>query len=83
MIICCVSDAVLPEVSVAVQVTTVSPRGNDSGASLDTESISEISSVINSPKSSILVSIPMASISISLGTNIIGFFVSITFTLCV
>ena len=79
----CVSDAALPEVSVAVQVTTVSPRGNDSGASLDTESISEISSVINSPKSSILVSIPMASISISLGTNIIGFFVSITFTLCV
>ena len=78
-----VSDAELPEVSVAVQVTIVSPRGNDSGASLDIESISEISSIINSPKSSIVVLIPVASISISLGIDKIGFIVSITITLCV
>ena len=32
--ICCESEAELPEESVAVQVTTVSPSGNTSGASL-------------------------------------------------
>ena len=32
----CVSDTEFPEVSVAVQVTIVSPNGNDSGASLAT-----------------------------------------------
>ena len=34
MVIVCVSDIELPEVSVAVHVTIVSPRGNVSGASL-------------------------------------------------
>ena len=29
----CVSETEFPDVSVAVQVTTVSPNGNDSGAS--------------------------------------------------
>ena len=79
----CVSDTELPEVSVAVHVTIVSPSGNDSGASLDKESISEISSVVNSPKSSIIVSMPVASIWISSGTTKIGFIVSTTLTICV
>jgi len=35
--ICCESEAELPEESVAVQVTIVSPSGNTSGASLVTE----------------------------------------------
>ena len=79
----CVSDAEFPEESVAVQVTIVSPRGKNSGASLDRLSISEISSTINSPKSSIVVSIPVASISILFGTTKIGLIVSTTLTLCV
>ena len=64
-------------------MTIVSPSGNDSGASLDKESISEISSVVNSPKSSIIVSMPVASIWISSGTTKIGFIVSTTLTICV
>ena len=51
MIICCVSDAVLPEVSVAVQVTTVSPRGNDSGASFSTDLIPTVSKVLGADNS--------------------------------
>ena len=47
----CVSDTEFPEVSVAVQVTTVSPRGNDSGASLEIEKISTMSEVSGSPRS--------------------------------
>ena len=46
-----VADAELPEESVAVQVTMVSPSGNTSGASLvieDTPTSSEYSGTINS-----------------------------------
>ena len=42
-----------------------------------------MSSTINSPKSSIAVSIPVASISILFGTSKIGLIVSTTLTLCV
>ena len=42
----CVSETEFPEVSVAVQVTTVSPNGNDSGASLTTDSIPILSSTV-------------------------------------
>ena len=44
-VINCVSETEFPEVSVAVQVTIVSPSGNDSGASLvidDTPIMSEV-----------------------------------------
>ena len=49
--ICCESEAELPEESVAVQVTIVSPSGNTSGASLVTDDIStssDVSGVTNS-----------------------------------
>ena len=51
--ICCESEAELPEESVAVQVTIVSPSGNTSGASLVTVVIPDISSATNSPRFSI------------------------------
>ena len=41
----CVSDAEFPEVSVAVQVTIVSPRGKNSGASFSTDKIPIMSEV--------------------------------------
>ena len=43
-------DAELPEISVAVQVTRVSPSGNTSGASLvmeETPTSSELSGIVN------------------------------------
>ena len=40
----CVSETEFPEVSVAVQVTIVSPNGNDSGASLVIDDIPILSS---------------------------------------
>ena len=46
-----VSDAELPEVSVAVHVTIVSPSGNDSGASFSTNSISTASDTLASDNS--------------------------------
>ena len=83
MITTCVSDAEFPEASVAVHVTMVSPNGKNSGASLVMESISEISSTSNSPKSSTLVLIPVASISIFSGIIKTGSMVSTTFTFCI
>ena len=41
----CVSETEFPEVSVAVQVTIVSPNGNDSGASLVIDYMPMISEV--------------------------------------
>ena len=55
-------DIELPYSSVAVQVTIVSPSGNTSGASLVTVVIPDISSAVNSPRFSILVSMLSASI---------------------
>ena len=59
----CVSDTEFPALSVAVQVTIVSPKGKTSGASLVTDDIPDISSTVDSPKSSIMVSTAVASIS--------------------
>ena len=46
IIIRCVSEAEFPEVSVAVQVTIVSPSGKNSGASFSTDSISTLSKIL-------------------------------------
>ena len=78
----CVSDTEFPALSVAVQVTIVSPKGKTSGASLVTDDIPDISSTVDSPKSSIMVSTAVASISISFGINKIGFDVSTMETTC-
>ena len=54
-------DAELPEISVAVHVTIVSPSGNTSGASLVMEEISTKSDASAEPNSTILVSMEVAS----------------------
>ena len=51
MVIVCVSDIELPEVSVAVHVTIVSPRGNVSGALFSTDLISTVSKTLPSTNS--------------------------------
>ena len=55
--ICCESEAVLPEESVAVQVTIVSPSGNTSGASLVMDMTSTSSDALTPMRSMILFSI--------------------------
>ena len=51
MVIVCVSDTELPEVSVAVHVTIVSPRGNVSGELFSTDLISTVSKTLPSTNS--------------------------------
>ena len=55
--ICCESEAELPEESVAVQVTMVSPSGNVVGASLVIDITSTSSDALTPIKSIILFSI--------------------------
>ena len=57
----CIAMAKLPEESVAVHLTIVSPSGNESGASLVTEIISTESLVVGVPTSAKFPSIPVAS----------------------
>ena len=63
----CVSETEFPEVSVAVQVTTVSPNGNDSGASLVIDDIPILSSAAEFSKTIMLSSGSVASPFISSG----------------
>ena len=57
----CVAVAKLPDESVAVHVTVVSPSGNESGASLIIEIISTESLAVYVPMSAKFPSIPVAS----------------------
>ena len=63
----CVSETEFPEVSVAVQVTIVSPNGNDSGASLVIDDIPILSSAVEFSKTIMLASNPVASAMTSPG----------------
>ena len=77
-----VSEAEFPEVSVAVQVTVVIPIGNNSGASLETDSTAMISVICGCFKSAKFSSVLMASKIISSGAVIFGGVVSITVIVC-
>ena len=77
-----VADAELPDVSVAVQVTIVSPSGNTSGASLVIEEISTLSDASAESNSTILASSEIASTCISAGVVMIGTVVSMTCISC-
>ena len=76
--ICCESEAELPEESVAVQVTIVSPSGNTSGASLVMDMTSTSSDALTPIRSMILFSIWLASSWKSDGAIITGEIVSKT-----
>ena len=77
-----VADAELPEVSVAVHVTRVSPSGNTSGASLVIEETSTKSDTLASPKSIIFSTKLLASTRRSEGAVMWGKLVSMTVTIC-
>ena len=72
----CVALAKLPDESVAVHVTMVSPSGNESGASLVTVLTSIISSAIATPNSISVTKLPVASTIMLEGENISGEVVS-------
>ena len=69
--IVCGAMAILPEPSIAVQITVVIPSGNDSGELFDKDSIPLSSLALASPMLT-CVNPPDASIIISSGTNISG-----------
>ena len=75
-----VAVALLPDVSVAVHVTMVSPSGNASGASLVIEATSTISVDTANPISNFIPELSDISISISDGDWIDGTVVSSTIT---
>ena len=72
--------AELPEESVAVQVTIVSPSANADGASLVRLEIETASAVVASPRRTELLSGDVASSVMSAGAMMVGAVVSITVT---
>ena len=78
----CVSLAVFSEESDTVHVIIVSPSGKNSGASFEIEIISPLSVAPASPNSISLLSILVASITISSGVCKIGAVLSTTITFC-
>ena len=72
----CVAVAELPDESVAVHVTVVSPSENESGASLVTVFTSIISSAMAAPNCISVTKGAVASTTISEGENISGTVVS-------
>ena len=79
----CVEVAELPEVSVTVQVTVVSPNPKDCGASLVTDATSTTSYVLGSPNGTTFPDVPTASKTTFAGAVIIGLVVSTIVTFCV
>ena len=74
--------AVFSEESDTVHVIIVSPSAKNSGASFEIEMISPLSAALDSPKTTPLLSIPVASITMSSGACKIGDVVSTTITFC-
>ena len=77
----CVAVAKLPDESVAVHVTVVSPSGNESGASLVTALTPIISSAMAVPNCIPVTDGAVASTTISDGENISGTVVSTIVTI--
>ena len=73
----CVAVEELPDESVAVQVTVVSPTGKNSGASLVIDATFIMSYAVASPNSTSLFDKLIASITMSEGAETSGFVVSI------
>ena len=74
--------AILPEPSVTVQVTTVTPIGNRAGALLVTEATAQLSAVTGTPNTTPLAVHSPASVFTATfaGQVIVGFSISVTVT---